>query len=79
MGRPHGRNGQITRTLQILLMLERSRCGLTLRQMAEDSCVCDRTIRRDLDALQAAGVPLVESENPQERRWRVLDWRTEAA
>ena len=46
------RNRQLVRDLQLVLMLERSRYGLTLDQMATDTGVTTRTIRRDLDALQ---------------------------
>lgn len=69
------RNRQVVRELQLILTLERARVGLTLRQLAAEFGVHDRTIRRDLAALEEAGVPLVEEEH----RWRVLDWRKEAA
>jgi predicted DNA-binding transcriptional regulator YafY len=73
------RNRQVVRELQLLLTLERSRYGRSLQELALEFGVTDRTIRRDLEALEAAGVPLIDNENPHERRWRVLDWRKEAA
>lgn len=73
------RNQTLVRDLQLLLLLERSRYGLTLGELAAEFGVCARTIRRDLEALQAAGVPIVDNEEHRDRRWRVLDWRTEAA
>jgi len=70
------RNRQGVRELRMILVLERSRVGLTLPQMAQEFAVTTRTIRRDLEALQEAGVPVIEED---EHRWRVLDWRREAA
>jgi Fic family protein len=74
--REHRRNRQVVRELQMLLTLERARVGLTLREMAAAFRVTDRTIRRDLEALQEAGVPVIELE---EHRWRVMNWRNRAA
>ncbi len=66
------RNRQVVRELQMILALERARVRLTLHQMAAEFGVTGRTIRRDLEALQEAGVPVVEEPG---YRWRVLDWR----
>ena len=62
----------LIREISILLTLERSRYGLTVDEMAERHGVCGRTIRRDLQALESAGVPLVQEDG---RRWRALNWR----
>ncbi len=70
------RNRQVVRELQMILALERSRYGATLQELAGEYGVSTRTIRRDLEALQEAGVPVIEE---REHRWRVLDWRKEAA
>lgn len=74
------RNRQVVRELQMLLILEQARIGATLAELADRFEVTERTIRRDLEALQAAGVPLVDDVDREgHRRWRVFDWRREAA
>ncbi len=70
------RNRQLVRDLQLVLMLERARIGLTLDQLAAEYGVTTRTIRRDLEAIEEAGVPLVQDEG---KRWRAMNWRKEAA
>ena len=70
------RNRLLVRNLRLLQLLESARVGLTLRRLAEQSGCCERTIRRDLEALQEAGVPIVEEDG---HRWRALNWRKEAA
>jgi predicted DNA-binding transcriptional regulator YafY len=72
------RNRQVLRQWQIIRALER-RHGLTADDLALENGVSSRTIRRDIDALEAAGFPLIE-EQPEDgaRRWRVFDWRQEA-
>jgi predicted DNA-binding transcriptional regulator YafY len=77
------RNRQLVRQLTILRSLD-CRIGRTLRELAEDARVTTRTIRRDLEALQEAGIPLVDETvesdvGDLQRRWRALDWRKEAA
>lgn len=54
------RNVQLARTWTLIRRLEGLRCGLTLAELAQDLGVCQRTIRRDLEALGAAGFPLVD-------------------
>jgi predicted DNA-binding transcriptional regulator YafY len=78
------RNRQIVRELILLRTLEQARMGYTLRELALRSGVTTRTIRRDLEALEEAGVPITDIDERAEtvgaeRRWRVLDWRKEAA
>jgi predicted DNA-binding transcriptional regulator YafY len=73
------RNRNLVRVLEELRTLEASRVGATLRELADEAGVCERTIRRDLEALEAAGVPIVdETDEAGRRRWRVFD-RKEAA
>jgi len=70
----------LTRVLAELRELEDARAGLTIDELAERGRVTTRTIRRDLEALEAAGVPLIDEQDGQGRRcWRVMDWRSEAA
>jgi predicted DNA-binding transcriptional regulator YafY len=74
------RNVTLARVLGELRQLQNSRRGATLRELADQASVSERTIRRDLEALQAAGVPQVDERGEDGRvRWRVLDWRKEAA
>jgi predicted DNA-binding transcriptional regulator YafY len=54
---PRGRNATLTRALALLRLLE-GRRRWTLAALSERLGVCERTIRRDLEALEAAGVPI---------------------
>jgi predicted DNA-binding transcriptional regulator YafY len=68
------RNRNLVRVLSELRQLEASRMGATLRELADEAGVTERTIRRDLEALEAAGVPLVQDvDEERRRRWRVFD------
>lgn len=67
MPRERGRNGQLIRQWGILLRLERSRVGVTVRELAAEHGVHWRTVTRDLEALQVAGFPLFDTDG----RWRV--------
>lgn len=66
---------QIVRQWRILRALEASRRGLTVQEIREaiDADCDQRTIYRDVEALEAAGFPLHKDE--EERRWRVLEPR----
>jgi proteasome accessory factor B len=69
--RDGGRNAQLVRTLQILRELSRD-AGLSLAQLAAHFGTTERTIRRDLIALQEAGFPLSADERPDRRKgWRL--------
>jgi predicted DNA-binding transcriptional regulator YafY len=61
----------------VLKKLESSRYGLTLQQLAEglDSSVKrhPRTVRRDLDAIESAGYPLLTERIDGRTRWKLLD------
>ena len=74
------RNRQIVRELQLLLLLEQTRVGVTLRELASQLLVTERTIRRALAALEEAGVTLVDTQDDSgASRWRVFNWRKEVA
>jgi predicted DNA-binding transcriptional regulator YafY len=64
-----------------LLALLKAR-GRTMAELADVVRVHVRTVRRDLDALQEAGFPLVdkidESDGPRRRTWRMFG-RNDAA
>jgi predicted DNA-binding transcriptional regulator YafY len=74
------RNRQLVRELVVLQLLD-SQCGRTLNELAAKTGVTTRTIRRDIEAIEQAGIPLVDhrSEGSPVPRWRVYNWRKEAA
>lgn len=62
------RNAEVIRQWSILRDLESSR-RLTIGDLAERTGVTTRTIRRDLEALQAAGFPLYDELHDNKRYW----------
>lgn len=70
------RNAQVTRQWFLLKKLEISR-GATVHELVaalpEDVACSSRTIRRDLDALEAAHIPLVTERRNGCTRWRLMD------
>lgn len=72
------RNEQLIRQHKILQVLERLRYGATLDEL-RDSIVDElgltslhaRSIRRDIEALTAAGMPIVDEETPRGRVWKL--------
>lgn len=70
------RNDQITRQWHLLRRLEGSN-GLTLGQLVEavpdDYPKNARTVRRDLEALEAVGFPIVTEHRNGQTRWRLIE------
>jgi predicted DNA-binding transcriptional regulator YafY len=70
------RNDQITRQWHLLRRLENSQ-GLTLSQLVEavpdDYPKNARTVRRDLEALEAVGFPLVTERHNSQTCWRLIE------
>jgi predicted DNA-binding transcriptional regulator YafY len=70
------RNDQITRQWHLLRRLENSR-GLTLSELVEavpdDYPKNARTVRRDLEALETVGFPLVTDRHNGQTRWRLIE------
>jgi predicted DNA-binding transcriptional regulator YafY len=64
------RNAQLVRILGVLRDLDRLG-GVDLYELAERYGTTVRTIRRDLDAIQEVGLPLVEEQQGKRKRWRV--------
>ena len=62
------RNAEVIRQWSILRDLEASR-RLTIDDLAERTGVTTRTIRRDLEALQASGFPLYDELIDSKRFW----------
>lgn len=67
-----GRNDQVVRVLRLLRELDRLG-GVDLYELAEHYGTSVRTIRRDLDALREAGIPLKYEPSPDglRRQWTV--------
>jgi predicted DNA-binding transcriptional regulator YafY len=70
------RNDQITRQWHLLRRLEGSN-GLSLQQLVEsipeDFPKNTRTVRRDLEALEAVGFPLVTEHHDGQTCWRLME------
>lgn len=62
------RNAEVIRQWSILRDLESSR-RVTIDELAERTGVTTRTIRRDLEALQAAGFPLFDETHDGKKYW----------
>ncbi|HEU4683281.1 MAG TPA: WYL domain-containing protein [Nitrospira sp.] len=70
------RNDQVTRQWHLLRLLESAR-GVTLDEIVErlpaDYPRHARTVRRDLEAIEAAGFPLLNERVDGRVRWRLMD------
>lgn len=70
------RNDQVTRQWHVLRLLESPR-GVTLDELRErlptDYARHARTVRRDLEALESAGFPLISEQIDGSVRWRLMD------
>ena len=67
---PRGRGAQVARQWQLISLLDARRGGASARDLADALGAQVRTVYRDLEQLQAAGVPLeVEKDGPN-ARWR---------
>jgi len=72
------RNEQLIRQHKILQILERVRFGVTLTELKHDvveelglKSIHPRTLKRDLEALQAAGIDVRETEEPRGKVWKL--------
>ncbi len=72
------RNEQLIRQHKILQVLERLRFGATLEELRDSvveelglSSLHPRSIRRDIEALVAAGMPIVDEETARGRVWKL--------
>jgi predicted DNA-binding transcriptional regulator YafY len=65
------RNAEVIRQWYLLRMLESTRQGVTVQQLAQDLNVTTRTIWRDLAALQEVGFPLIDEKDGRQSRWKL--------
>lgn len=65
-----GRNSELIRQWTILRTLATQR-RTTIASLATETGKTQRTVRRDLDALQAAGFPLEEDQDSDGKYWRL--------
>lgn len=72
------RGRQMIREWTIVRALS-DRRGHTVCELADLVGARARTIYRDLELLQSAGFPLVDERIDGEKRWRMLNWRSEVA
>jgi predicted DNA-binding transcriptional regulator YafY len=66
------RNAEVIRQWKILKRIEAGRHTGT-RDLAEEHGVTERTIRRDLEALQEAGFPLYDERVDGKKVWRLIE------
>jgi predicted DNA-binding transcriptional regulator YafY len=66
------RNAEVIRQWKILRSLEGSRNGETVAGLSRQCGVTQRTIWRDVSALQEAGFPLIDEKHNGTTRWKLL-------
>jgi predicted DNA-binding transcriptional regulator YafY len=66
------RNAEVIRQWKILKRIEAGRYT-TAQDLADEHGVTERTIRRDIEALQEAGFPLYDERNEGRKVWRLVD------
>ncbi|MDR4482177.1 MAG: WYL domain-containing protein [Nitrospirales bacterium] len=70
------RHDQILRQWHLLRILEQAK-GKTIKELAEalpkDYASHERTVRRDLEVLEASGIPLITEKIYGQVRWRFID------
>lgn len=73
------RNEQLVRQHKILQVLERNRFGVTLEDLRDTivdqlglTSLHPRSVRRDLEALVAAGLPIMDEESQRGRVWKLM-------
>jgi predicted DNA-binding transcriptional regulator YafY len=63
------RGQEVVRQWRLLLKIEAARLGLTIKQLADEFGVTQRTIRRDIEQLQEVGFPLEQKITETRRAW----------
>lgn len=67
------REAQLTRTWQLISMLDNHQAGMTVEEIRDELDVTERTVYRDLAALQAAGFAIYSDSESGGARWRFVD------
>jgi predicted DNA-binding transcriptional regulator YafY len=67
------RGNQLARQWKIFQILVSSKFGKSVVDIANDLDCSDRTVYRDLDALQVAGFPIYDEKVSGKKHWRLLD------
>ena len=67
------REAQLTRTWQLISMLDNHQAGMTVDEIRDELGVTERTVYRDLAALQAAGFAIYGDSESGGARWRFVD------
>lgn len=65
------RNSEMTRQWQVLRDIDGARTGISIAKLAAARGVCQRTIRRDIDALSHAGFPLYDDKVTGTTLWKL--------
>src|SRR5688500_12978609 len=65
------RNAELVRQWEILRDIDGARYGIAVGKLAAARGVCERTIRRDLDALSRAGFPLYDEKINGTGLWKL--------
>ena len=65
------RNSEVIRQWEILREIDGARVGITVAKLAASRAVHERTIRRDIDALCAAGFPLYDDRINGSTVWKL--------
>src|SRR5512139_1789701 len=65
------RNKELIRQWQILRDIDGARNGISIQKLAAERDVHQKTIRRDLEALQKAGFPLYDTKVNGTTMWRM--------
>jgi predicted DNA-binding transcriptional regulator YafY len=65
------RCSEVVRQWEILRDIDAARSGITVGKLAAERGVCDRTIRRDLEALARAGFPIYDDKVNGSSMWKL--------
>ena len=69
----HARNAEVVRHWKMLLRINTDRSGVSVKQLAQEFGVTQRTVWRDLAALQEVGFPLVDEKRDRTTFWTLMN------